>query len=135
DQTNLWAGRSGFPATAALDNGTTKGYFTAFAGFVPQPDESIIDPTTMEVHIGTIRFIVTGGSFGSTANVNFIVRPTGDGGAALWFEDGSSTGSTPGNSSFSLGAPVDIHLGPIPEPSSIGLLGIASLGLLARRRR
>jgi len=59
-------------------------------------------------------------------------RTNGDASTALWFEDGVTTGKNPSNSPFSVAAPVNVQL--VPEPGSIGLLGIASLGLLARRR-
>jgi hypothetical protein len=63
--------------------------------------------------------------------VNFVPRPTTDAGSALWFEDGIATGKTPGTGAYLLGSPTLIQ---VPEPATLGLLGIAGLGLLARRR-
>jgi hypothetical protein len=65
--------------------------------------------------------------------INFVPRATTDAGSALWFEDGIATGKTPGNGAYTIGLPVTN----IPEPATAaaaGTLGIASLGLLRRRR-
>lgn len=50
--------------------------------------------------------------------------------AALWFEDGSSISKGPTNSPITVGPPVSI-----PEPASLGALGLAGIGLLKRRNR
>jgi MYXO-CTERM domain-containing protein len=64
--------------------------------------------------------------------INFVPRPTTDAGSALWFEDGIPTGKTPGTGASSIGAPVIMTPA---EPAAVGLLGVASLGLLARRKK
>ena len=128
DPTNMFVARAPATTFAALQNGNAKTYLSGGV-FTANSDETIIDPTTSELRIGTLRFVVTGA--GGTANVNFVPRPTTDAGSALWFEDGVATGKTPGAGSYLLGAPVNVA---IPEPATLGLLGIASLGLLARRR-
>jgi hypothetical protein len=124
----MFVTRSSAPTYAVLQNGTTKGWLSGgIAG--SNTDDRIIDPTTSELRIGTIRFIVTNAS-GTTA-INFFPRPTTDAGSALWFEDGVATGKTPGTGAYTIGAPVIV-----PEPASaVGALGIAGLGLLARRRQ
>jgi hypothetical protein len=129
DPTPMWVDRSSATTFAALLDGTQKGFFSSPA-VGNNTEDTIIDPTTSELRIGTIRFIVTDG--GPQALVNFVPRPTTDAGAALWFEDGAATGKTPGTAPYSIGAPVQVV--PVPEPATIGMLGIAGLGLLARRR-
>jgi len=129
DSAPMWVGRTAAVATAMLQNGTTKGFFSG-GSFTAQPEDTIIDPTTQELRVGTLRFIVT--NQGLQSLVNFVPRPTTDAGSALWFEDGAATGKTPGSSPYSIGAPVTVT--PVPEPVAIGMLGIAGLGLLARRR-
>jgi hypothetical protein len=89
-------------------------------------NDIIIDPTTQEVQVGTIRFVVTS----STGNslINFVKRAGSDLGVE-WFEDGVATGFL-GQTGYTVGAPVQVG---VPEPTSVGLLAVASLGLLARR--
>jgi len=54
-------------------------------------------------------------------------------GLEMWFEDGIATGKTPGTGAYTVGTPVTIIT---PEPATaLVTLGIAGLGLLARRRR
>jgi len=137
DPTNLWSVRASAPSAATLFNGTTaptKGWSNGPDGSAQsgaQANDTIIDPTTQELMIGTIRFIVNGAGNGANANVNYVQRTNVDL-AALWFEDGIATSKSPTSSPFSTGTPVGITN--IPEPATLGLLGVASLGLLARRR-
>jgi hypothetical protein len=146
DSVGKWVGRIGAQGYATLSNGTDEGFSLRDVsqpvgqeeqGFTPNgspaPDAHILNTSTSEFRVGTLRFTVTGS--GGVTNVNFIRRPFDDPGANLWFEDGSATGKFPGaagGGTMLNGADVVIQ---IPEPASIGLLGIAGLGLLARRKK
>jgi hypothetical protein len=90
-------------------------------------NDQILNAQSQQLQIGTIRFVVTGA--GAASDINFVKRIGGDPGL-LWFEDGVQTGFL-GQTGFSIGAPVNVV---VPEPASLGLLGVAGLGLLARRR-
>jgi len=99
-----------------------------------------------EFRIAQLRFVVGGGG---TTQVNF--RPATNHEAAVWAEDGGETtadgdagtvhqyggGTTlaPDTGNESAGAFVQIQGGLTPEPTSLGLLGFAGMGLLARRRK
>lgn len=78
--------------------------------------------------IGTVTATV-GALNGATTVVSF--RPRGNGNThALWLEGGVVV--NPSTSQFLAGDGVTLF---IPEPASLGLAGIAGLGLLARRRQ
>jgi hypothetical protein len=136
DLSQLFVARPITSTQAAVDNsgsGPTKGYTQGAGGvqFAPNSNETLIDATTNEVRIGTVRWIETQGSLQSCA-INFVPRMTSDG--ALWFEDGLATGKNPTSGALLVGPPVTIPF--IPEPSPLPLTAIApTLGLLARRRR
>jgi hypothetical protein len=148
DPTNMWVARAAaqmIPTVAKKTSSTRFGVTVAGAtGAAAQfnagedfggpntavPDTQIIDATTAETLLGELTIVVTGDS-GTTA-VNFVPRSNGDSSTALWFEDGITTGKSPANSPFGVGAPVNLI---VPEPSTLGLMGLASLGLLARRRK
>jgi hypothetical protein len=131
----MWTIRSGALTYATRLNGTTNGWTNASltdgspTGFGVNSEDMLIDATSAVLRIGTLRFVPTGGA--GTASINYIPRPpmplTSGG---LWFEDGLTTGRNPENSPFTVGAPVVVS---IPEPA--GLLGLAAIGLLTRRRR
>jgi hypothetical protein len=93
------------------------------------PETNVIDGTSAETLLGELTMIVTGGN--NQMAVNFVPRANADAGS-LWFEDGITTGKNGTNSPFSVGAPVTLN---VPEPATLGLMGLASLGLLARRRK
>jgi len=147
DPTPMWSGRSSGqtytlvskknpgPVTAlGWWTANTTGGGTAFApdGGGPnsgKPQTALIDATTSEQLLAEFAWVVTGSS--GVAALNFVPRPANDAGAATWFEDGSPTAKNPGTGSFTAGTPVNVA---VPEPTALGLLGIAGLGLLARRR-
>jgi len=139
DPSPLFAARAASQLQAAIDDQTggggnvTTGYVTnTGAGYLTITGSSLINASTNEVRVGQLKFIVDGGT--GTALINFLVRQLGDpAGAALWFEDGSATGTNPAIGSFSVAAPVAISVA--PEPATVSLLGIAALGLMARRRK
>jgi hypothetical protein len=134
----MFAARTGSAATATIAGPTasnnapgTKGWSTISGISGNNANDTIINATTSEIQIGSLRF-VTSGLGGPATNVNFIPRPTGDAGQAIWFEDGSPAASTPANGVFLLGTPVNVV---VPEPSTLALATLAGLGLLARRRK
>jgi hypothetical protein len=132
DPTNLFVIRANATTFAALQNGTIKSWDSA-GTFGPNTDDTIINANASELRFGTIRFIV-GANPNSAVSINFVPRATTDAGSALWFEDGIVTGKTPGTGSYTVGAPV---IAVIPEPGVLATaapVGIAALGLLARRR-
>jgi hypothetical protein len=130
DSTNMWCARSVAPTFAAQSSLNGKG-FSEQGAFVPQAQDTLINATTSELRIGTIRFIPTQGTImGAAAQIQFLFSQSA---AALWFEDGAITAKNPSNSTLTLGAPVYIENDIVPEPTAGSLLGIASLGLLARR--
>jgi hypothetical protein len=138
DPAKMFAARTGSAATATVSGPTavnsapgTKGWSTISGISGNNANDTIIDATTSEIQIGSLRF-VTSGNGGPSTLVNFIPRPTGDAGQAIWFQDGSAAASTPANGVFLLGTPVNVV---VPEPSTLALATLAGLGLLARRRK
>lgn len=86
--------------------------------------------------IGSLTFTVTGTHAG-TEDINYYPRLLTNGNkaqsTALWQED-TGTGAKDGSSgSLLVGAPV--QLSAVPEPATMATLGLAAVGLLARRRR
>jgi len=83
--------------------------------------------------VGTVVMTLTGG-LGATT-VNFQVKPGNPLGTAQWIENGVSTIAGSGNppAVFQAGSPVNLNS--VPEPTTIGLIGLAGLGMLARRRK
>ena len=146
DPTNMWAARAAGPSstTVAVSGNAMTGFVTKFGvsagsaftqdtggqlGGQPPTVDQIIDTNTADILIGELLWVVTSVG-GGDASINFVPRANSEA-AQLWFEDGVTTGKNAGNAPFAVGAPVNMF---IPEPTSIGLLGLASLGLLARRR-
>jgi len=84
---------------------------------------------------GLSTFTVTNAA-GGDALVNFIVSAiSGVGGQPQWSENGAVKNQVNGDV-IQLGAPVRIlgTGGAVPEPASLGLLGLGAVGLLRRRR-
>jgi hypothetical protein len=131
DPSTMFSGRSASPSFAYVGSGTgwSQGEGASSGG---NANDTVVDPTTSELQIGVLRFI-TSGAGGPNTLLSFVPRPATDPGSALWFEDGASTGKTPGTGAFLSGVPVTVNA--VPEPATLGLLGIAGLGLLARRKK
>jgi len=119
----LWGPSASVPGAKAfsVDDGSASGI---------NANDVIVSPSIQELQVGLFRFVTSGN--GTSTSLNFFPRPVNDTGSALWFEDGVTTGKSPATGTFAAGAPLVVVA---PEPGSLGLLGIASLGLLARRKK
>ncbi|MEA2711321.1 MAG: hypothetical protein QOF78_3922 [Phycisphaerales bacterium] len=108
------------------------GYFLARSN-TPTGGTTDVNANTEEVKVGSFTFTVTVSDVGFGTYINFVRRSTAAGGnqstAAIWFEDGAA--KNPDISTYGAGAPVTF----VPEPSAAAVAGLASLGLLARRRQ
>jgi hypothetical protein len=132
DLTFMYSARAMNPVFATRLDGTTDGWYN-FATTGTNSNDRVLDATTSELQIGTIRFITSGVGAGST-NINFVRRPTSDAGSALWFEDNLATGKTPGNGGYLTGQPVLVNVGVVPEPAAgVIAASTAALTLLARK--
>jgi hypothetical protein len=132
DTAGMWSVRANPAAQAIAKNGSSMDLWKG--SYQGNTDTKLIDPTTSEMRIGQIRFIVDASTASGNSNVNFVPRNVpSDQGTALWTEDGASTGKFGGNGGvFLAGSPVNVA---IPEPSTVALAGIAGIGLLARRKK
>jgi len=83
-----------------------------------------------EALLGTMTFTVT--TAGTETSVNFRKKAGAASGIGQWVENGVTILSNANN--VLVGAPVLVG-GIVPEPTSIGLIGLAGLGMLARRRK
>jgi hypothetical protein len=116
--------------------GSTGGGKFFARGNSPIALDVVVDANTAKVQIGQLTFTVTALGAGVT-DVNFIPRTDATGGnlaaAALWSQDSEFISYNPTTGTFAAGAP--IHITAVPEPATLGLLSLTSVGLLARPRR
>ena len=81
------------------------------------------------------QFVFTATAPGLATDVQFTLRNNNGSNvaqAALWFEDAGTIAKNPSNSPVTVGQAVTIA---IPEPASLGLMALATLGTLTRRRK
>jgi hypothetical protein len=106
-------------------------------GGTPIPDGQG-GPAGRMFKIGSFDFVVGGGA-GGDEHINFYPRLLTNGSkaqsTALWQED-TGTGAKDGSTGdLQVGGDVVLSLAAVPEPASLAALGLAAVGLLARRRR
>jgi hypothetical protein len=130
-------------ADGDLDIGTTPNGGTAATFWIPRSNAlettsgtpvAGADPAAREWIAGGATFTVAAGAQGETF-IDFLNRKNPNGTANVaygtWNEDGLGKNAATGVISDS---PVRISAGAVPEPTGLALAGLASLGLLARRR-
>jgi len=89
--------------------------------------------------LGTMTLTVAAGGVTDTGNtlLNFRRKVGAANSIGSWTENGASHAPNPTNPDLNLKSGTDVVLSPVavPEPTSIGLIGLAGLGMLARRRK
>jgi hypothetical protein len=139
DLTKMWVVRAGIQAYATEFDGdpSKRGWSKDDSGLSGlNASDVIIDPTTSELQLGSLRFVTSGAEAlaGKTALINYVPRLTENAGQypALWFEDNNPVVQTPDTAPFSLGAPVMA----VPEPgSAAALVVLYGIGFVSQRRR
>lgn len=128
-------GRPGLDLGAA-NGGTGTDFLQARSGAPETSTSSGVQSLSngIGVVVGTVTFTVTEIGSGGATTLDFVPRLNATGGpvatAAVFAEDGVTKGPTSGTFVAS-STPFTV----VPEPATLGVLGMAGLALLGRRRR